>query len=411
MKTPYKSLFQESNIISVSSFGKIPYVSLFETKDVFETRKVITKLREEIKKEFAAKKDEWVEYVFTSLQHSFKYNYEKIQEGIEKLSPLPPEWRPNRGDMAFYRLVKSIFKESSGVVALIFTRLNNRVEFEDLKLAEIEKKFKKVSIDTVEAAFEEYLNRLDSKIQKILRTKEIEKFTTKPDHRARGGMGFGSDIHFSFIDGSEFNLQSNIVRAERSPDFQGNVYVPVWFTYPVTFHDIIMPDGTKHKSASEDWMIKEFAGQKDYMDPKAKAKLDKAATDAKKIYYFAFAEKLKEKTPRTIAFYKPILVKNISQIEILEKDKITPERITTSYNGDDSIIRKSSDKTKNSIKIKITYKNGETIEGITLWPQTFDDIVLSKNEGFETIGLPGNFKIKNMMIKITKLPSDLQWEG
>lgn len=67
------------------------------------------------------------------------------------------------------------------------------------------------------------------------------------------GPDYGGDIQFNFDDGSSFVVRNKTV-IKRS-------ILGKWFAqYPTTFHQVVMPDGSKMSGVSEKKMLEEFAG-------------------------------------------------------------------------------------------------------------------------------------------------------
>jgi len=112
------------------------------------------------------------------------------------------------------------------------------------------KAIEKVAKAEGEAMKEAFLMKNVDKLANILEKKGQLK--GKPKHNSyRKGDFFGS-MNIEFMDGSKFTVVNKVVSKVN--------YHGTWFNqFPTTFHDVVMPDGSKMKQPSEKRMIEVFA--------------------------------------------------------------------------------------------------------------------------------------------------------
>jgi len=112
-----------------------------------------------------------------------------------------------------------------------------------------DKAIKKIAAGEASAMKEAFLMKNVDKLAQILEKKGELK--NKPTHASyRKGDFFGS-MRFQFKDGSSFTVTNKVVV---KVNFHGT-----WFNqFPTTFHNVILPDGSKMKQPSEKRMIEIF---------------------------------------------------------------------------------------------------------------------------------------------------------
>jgi hypothetical protein len=111
------------------------------------------------------------------------------------------------------------------------------------------KAIKKIATAEASAMKEAFLMKNVDKLAQILEKKGEMK--NKPTHASyRKGDFFGS-MRFQFKDGSSFTVTNKVVVKVN--------YHGTWFNqFPTTFHNVILPDGSKMKQPSEKRMIEIF---------------------------------------------------------------------------------------------------------------------------------------------------------
>jgi hypothetical protein len=93
---------------------------------------------------------------------------------------------------------------------------------------------------------DQFVSKNLAKVTSLIGEKGNLKATKAEDIRTTSGVLSG-DISFEFADGSGFTIRNQLVSVwayNKKPHYR----------FPSTFHDIILPDGTKHKMKSEEWM-------------------------------------------------------------------------------------------------------------------------------------------------------------
>lgn len=103
-----------------------------------------------------------------------------------------------------------------------------------------------------------FASKMTTKLSAIIEKKSSPIKETKIGHiQARSGT-FEASIRFVFEDGSAFTVNNSVVQVWSSwTAFQ---------RYPTTFHDVVMPDGSKMKTPSEEKMNKQFTDQTEAAD-------------------------------------------------------------------------------------------------------------------------------------------------
>lgn len=109
---------------------------------------------------------------------------------------------------------------------------------------------KKESIKRAKEVQDSYKARLHSKLFLILKQKQLKDVKTiKLELREF----YDATFKFMFEDRSEFTLNSQITTGTSN---KGTFF----YRFPSIYQNIILPDGTKIKKQSEDWMLENFAG-------------------------------------------------------------------------------------------------------------------------------------------------------
>jgi hypothetical protein len=109
-----------------------------------------------------------------------------------------------------------------------------------------------------------YRARLHSKLFLILKNKELKDVKII---KLQLSIFYDATIKFMFKDGSEFILNSQIVL---STSKLGTMF----YRFPNIYQNIIMPDGSKIKKQSEEWMLENFANVTISNAKQAKKELD-----------------------------------------------------------------------------------------------------------------------------------------
>lgn len=136
------------------------------------------------------------------------------------------------------------------------------------------------------AVQESYLRRLHEKLWIILENKEIKNITLL---YLNIRVFYDAAFKFEFKDGTEFQLTSQIVQSVST--------LGKWFyRFPNIYQNIVMPDGSKIKKQSEEWMVTSFVGKtiedaiakKKSFDPQnAEKELRKKNTAIKRMYFIS----------------------------------------------------------------------------------------------------------------------------
>jgi hypothetical protein len=96
---------------------------------------------------------------------------------------------------------------------------------------------------------EAFLQKNIQKLANIIEMKSnLKKVTQKPFNKG----SFEGYTHFDFADGSGFTVVNKVVVKQ-------NYHGTVFYQFPTTFHNVVMPDGSNMKQPSEKRMITVFA--------------------------------------------------------------------------------------------------------------------------------------------------------
>lgn len=129
---------------------------------------------------------------------------------------------------------------------------------------DITSKILKYSTKMAKEIQDSYKHRLYTKLFIILKAKSLKDVKViRIDIREF----YSALFHFFFEDGSEFTLQSQIVL---STSKLGTMF----YRFPNIYQNIIMPDGSKIKKQSEEWMLENFANVTISNAKQAKKELD-----------------------------------------------------------------------------------------------------------------------------------------
>ncbi len=106
------------------------------------------------------------------------------------------------------------------------------------------------SADAMQVSF---VQKNTEKLVAILHAKGINLASDPQILHANAGRGvFEGEIRITFVDGSRFNVRNKIV-------LKRNNYGTMFTQYPTTFHDVVLPDGSKMGMPSEERMNEVFA--------------------------------------------------------------------------------------------------------------------------------------------------------
>lgn len=118
-----------------------------------------------------------------------------------------------------------------------------------LLVPEYKQKIKKLAEQVAKSMVEEFINKSTGKLAYILNQKELTNLSVgdiRYDIRS-----IETWIKAEFEDGSSFRMDLSVVGAY---SFHGKPF----YRYPATFHDVILPDGTKMRNPSIEKMETEF---------------------------------------------------------------------------------------------------------------------------------------------------------
>ena len=140
------------------------------------------------------------------------------------------------------------FAKTSPMATFLFTRIVNGSMGIDENWKDFTKKMAQEAADDI---IDGFIYKNTGKIAFVIYSKNNMK-TVKLDNVHIGQGKVECDLHFEFEDGSRFTATSSVVQASSK---HGK-----WFyRYPTTFHNVIMPDGKKMTSPSEQKMEEVFA--------------------------------------------------------------------------------------------------------------------------------------------------------
>jgi hypothetical protein len=130
-------------------------------------------------------------------------------------------------------------------------------KFTELKLNDEGKAFPKTEAKNQRDFIEKnFLYKSVNKLSHLVDLKgNLDKIVGLPRQPVVVQAGVGrveAGFKFSFADGSSFTVINKIVSKY---SYRGTPFVQ----YPTTFHDVVLPDGGKLKTPSEEKMVKEFA--------------------------------------------------------------------------------------------------------------------------------------------------------
>jgi hypothetical protein len=134
------------------------------------------------------------------------------------------------------------------MLAFLFSRMVDSY----MKLAKDWEEFiKKMAQEAADQIIDGFIYKNTGKIAFIIYKKNNMK-SVKLENVRIGQGKVESDLHFEFADSSRFTATSSVVGAVSK-------FGKWFYRYPTTFHNVVMPDGKKLSSPSEQKMEEAFA--------------------------------------------------------------------------------------------------------------------------------------------------------
>lgn len=169
------------------------------------------------------------------------------------------------------------------IIPSFYSQTNRMYPVVKIADKDIISKILKYSTKMAKEIQDSYKHRLYTKLFIILKAKSLKDVKViRIDIREF----YSALFHFFFEDGSEFTLQSQIVL---STSKLGTMF----YRFPNIYQNIIMPDGSKIKKQSEEWMLENFANvtisnakqAKKALDPNSEARELRKLNFQNKRYY------------------------------------------------------------------------------------------------------------------------------
>jgi hypothetical protein len=203
-------------------------------RDLIERRRDASPEIEKVFREITDKKYQAVlKWIYAQLMSSVELVVKRQEEDPENRDPMKGL---NSSDL--YRLMERERKPNG----FITTKMVPVANYENIAQG-----LAKRDADETRDAF---LHKNTHRVSAI--TKLKNNFSDAQLIRVIGGHDYGGEIKFSFTDGSSFLLRNKTI-------WKQNSYGKIFAQFPTTFHDVVMPDGTKMSSPSEKRMLDVFA--------------------------------------------------------------------------------------------------------------------------------------------------------